>query len=200
MRSRCPRWAPPWTCLDRSGRGEVGRVPRTGQSRVLGEAKRSRGWNGGARRRWTARSTTRAGVIVGCGSEGWESGGFGSRRRAPVGRVCAFGKCGERRASLDNARGWFLGISEQEVYILLCIFSVKSSSLVIIFVVINEQTVRIRQTNKSIVFTTGSAAKMRVPCVASRPSTVTAARWARRASTSSWARAAASSGAGATRR
>ena len=54
------------------------------------------------------------GVIVGGGSEGWESGGFGSRRRAPVGRVCAFGKCGERRASLDNARGWFLGISEQE--------------------------------------------------------------------------------------
>jgi len=48
------------------------------------------------------------GVIVGGGSEGWESGGFGSRRGVPVERVCAFGKCGERRASLDNARGWFV--------------------------------------------------------------------------------------------
>ena len=75
------------------------------------------------------------GVIVGGGSEGWESGGFGSRRGAPVGRVCAFGKCGERRASLDNARGWFLGISEQGNYHrYVCSFSIKSSSSVIVFI------------------------------------------------------------------
>ena len=93
-----------------SGRGEVGR-PRTGQSHILGEAKRSRVERGRAAALDGAIDDPRGG-IVGRWSEGWESGGFGSRRGVPVERVCAFGKCGERRASLDNARGWFLGISE----------------------------------------------------------------------------------------
>ena len=58
----------------------------------------------GARR--AALSTTRAERSSGVGVKG-ESDGFGNQRGAPIGCACAFGKWGEHRASLDNARARF---------------------------------------------------------------------------------------------